>query len=100
MGGCGYRIGRFGQKLASPWRWQRGHRHRPEPGPGGLDSRPGGTPCGNGTDIEALKAQGIDKVDVAIVWVGKARPRIRISGLTVVNLRQLGVEQIIPGPRV
>ena len=44
------------------------------------------------TDEEALKAQGVDKVDVAISGIGQANFEAAI--LTVVNLRQLGVEQV------
>jgi trk system potassium uptake protein TrkA len=44
------------------------------------------------TDEEALKAQGVDKVDVAISGIGQANFESAI--LTVVNLRQLGLEQI------
>jgi trk system potassium uptake protein TrkA len=47
------------------------------------------------TDAEALRAQGIDKVDVATVGIGQGTPQGFEAGvLTVVNLRQLGVEQI------
>jgi trk system potassium uptake protein TrkA len=47
------------------------------------------------TDMEALRAQGIDKVDVAIVSVGQGTAQgFESAVLTVVNLRQLGVEQI------
>jgi trk system potassium uptake protein len=44
------------------------------------------------TDEDALKAQGVDKVDVAIVSMGQENFEAAI--LTVVNLRQMGVEQI------
>ena len=47
------------------------------------------------TDEEALKAQGIDKVDVAIVGIGQGTGRgFESAILTVVNLRQMGVKQI------
>ncbi len=49
------------------------------------------------TDEEALKAQGIDKVDVAIVGIGQgggAGKGFESAILTVVNLRQMGVPQI------
>ena len=47
------------------------------------------------TDEEALKAQGIDKVDVAIVGIGQAGGQgFQAAILTVVNLRQMGVKQI------
>jgi len=46
----------------------------------------------DGTDEEALKAQGLDKVDVAIIGIGKEGFESAI--LTVVNLRQMGVKQI------
>jgi trk system potassium uptake protein TrkA len=47
------------------------------------------------TDEEAMKAQGIDKVDVAIVGIGQGTGRgFESAILTVVNLRQMGVTQI------
>jgi trk system potassium uptake protein TrkA len=47
------------------------------------------------TDEEALKAQGIDKVDVAIIGIGQGTGRgFEASVLTVLNLRQMGVKQI------
>jgi trk system potassium uptake protein TrkA len=49
------------------------------------------------TDEEALKAQGIDKVDVAIIGIGQgagAGKGFESAILTVVNLRQMGVPQI------
>jgi len=47
------------------------------------------------TDEEALKAQGVDKVDVAIIGIGQGTGRGFTSAiLTVVNLRQMGVNQI------
>ncbi len=44
------------------------------------------------TDEEALKAQGVDKADVAIIGIGQENFQSAI--LTVVNLRQMGVKQI------
>jgi len=49
------------------------------------------------TDEEALKAQGVDKVDVAIVGIGQGGgggEGFESAILTVVNLRQMGVKQI------
>ncbi len=47
------------------------------------------------TDEEALKAQGIDKVDVVIVGIGQGTGQgFESSVLTVVNLKQLGIKQI------
>ena len=47
------------------------------------------------TDEEALRAQGVDKVDVAIVSIGQAHGQgFESAILTVVNLRQLGVPLI------
>jgi len=49
------------------------------------------------TDEEALKAQGVDKVDVAIVGIGQGRGQgqgFESAILTVVNLRQMGVKTI------
>jgi trk system potassium uptake protein TrkA len=45
------------------------------------------------TDEDALKAQGVDKVDVAIIGIGQEGFESAI--LTVVNLRQLGVKKIL-----
>jgi trk system potassium uptake protein TrkA len=45
------------------------------------------------TDEEALKAQGIDKIDVAIIGIGQEGFESAI--LTVVNLRQMGVQKIL-----
>jgi len=47
------------------------------------------------TDEEALRAQGIDKVDVAIIGIGgQGGQGFESAILTVVNLRQIGVKQI------
>jgi trk system potassium uptake protein TrkA len=47
------------------------------------------------TDEEALKAQGLDKVDVAIIGIGQGTGSgFESAILTVVNLRQMGVKQI------
>jgi trk system potassium uptake protein TrkA len=47
------------------------------------------------TDEEALKAQGIDKIDVAIVGIGQGTGQgFESAILTVVNLRQMGVKEI------
>jgi len=47
------------------------------------------------TDEEALKAQGVDKVDVAIIGIGQGTGRgFESAILTVVNLKQMGVKQI------
>ncbi len=46
----------------------------------------------DGTDEEAMKAQGVDKADVAIIALGQESFESAI--LTVVNLRQMGVKQI------
>ncbi len=47
------------------------------------------------TDMEALRSQGVDKVDVATVGIGQGKAQgFEAAVLTVVNLRQLGVEQI------
>ncbi len=49
----------------------------------------------DGTDEEALKAQGLDKVDVAIIGIGQGTGRgFESAVLTVVNLKQLGIKQI------
>jgi trk system potassium uptake protein TrkA len=47
------------------------------------------------TDEEALQAQGINKVDIAIVSIGQGTGQgFESAVLTVVNLKQLGVKQI------
>ncbi|OHB77466.1 MAG: hypothetical protein A2Z25_16945 [Planctomycetes bacterium RBG_16_55_9] len=46
------------------------------------------------TDEEALKAQGVDKVDVAIIGIGGGTGGFEAAILTVVNLRQMGVKHI------
>jgi trk system potassium uptake protein len=47
------------------------------------------------TDEEALKSQGIDKVDVAIIGIGQGTGRgFESAILTVVNLKQMGVKNI------
>jgi trk system potassium uptake protein TrkA len=47
------------------------------------------------TDEEALKAQGVDKIDVAIIGIGQGTGRgFESAILTVVNLKQMGVKQI------
>ena len=48
--------------------------------------------CLNATDEEALRAQGIDKVDVAIVGIGSA---FESAILTTVLLKQIGVPRVI-----
>lgn len=47
------------------------------------------------TDEDALKAQGVDKVDVAVVGIGQGTGQgFEAAVLTVVNLKQLGVKHI------
>ena len=47
------------------------------------------------TDEEALKAQGVDKVDVAIIGIGQGTGRgFQSAILTVVNLKQMGVNHV------
>jgi len=47
------------------------------------------------TDEEALKAQGVDKVDCAIIGIGQGTGRgFEAAVLTVVNLKQMGVKNI------
>jgi trk system potassium uptake protein TrkA len=46
------------------------------------------------TDEGALQAQGVDKVDVAIIGIGQSTGGFEAAILTVVNLRQMGVKQI------
>lgn len=47
------------------------------------------------TDEEALKAQGIDKVDVAIIGIGQGSGKgFESAVLTVVTLKQMGVKKI------
>ena len=46
------------------------------------------------TDEDALRSQGVDKVDVAIVGIGQGGRSFESSILTVVNLKTLGVPLI------
>jgi trk system potassium uptake protein TrkA len=46
------------------------------------------------TDEEALRSQGVNKVDVAIVGMGQGGRAFESAILTVVNLKKMGVEQI------
>ncbi len=48
------------------------------------------------TDEEALKAQGVDKVDIAIVGIGQGHTGggFESAILTVVNLKEMGVPQV------
>jgi len=47
------------------------------------------------TDEEAMRAQGIDKIDVVIVGIGQGTGQgFESAVLTVVNLKQMGVKQI------
>lgn len=46
------------------------------------------------TDEEALKAQGIDKVDCAMVGMGQGGRAFESAILTVVNLKTIGVKRI------
>ena len=46
------------------------------------------------TDEDALRAQGVDKVDVAIVGIGQGTRGFESAILTIVNLRAIGVKQI------
>ena len=48
----------------------------------------------DGTDEEALKSQGIDKVDVVIVGMGQGGRAFESAILTVVNLKAMGVKEI------
>ena len=46
------------------------------------------------TDADALRAQGVDRVDVAIIGMGERGRAFESAILTVVNLKQMGVPQI------
>lgn len=46
------------------------------------------------TDEEAMRAQGVDRADVAIVGMGERGRAFESAILTVVNLKQMGVPQI------
>lgn len=46
------------------------------------------------TEAEALKAQGVDKVDTAIIGIGSAQGGFEAAVLTVVNLKNLGIKNI------
>ncbi len=47
------------------------------------------------TDEEALKAQGVGKVDVAIVGMGQGGRTFESAIMTVVSLKAMGVKQIL-----
>ncbi len=46
------------------------------------------------TDEDALRAQGVDKVDVGIIGIGQGGRAFESAVLTVVNLKALGVKKI------
>ena len=46
------------------------------------------------TDEEALRSQGVNKVDVAIVGMGQGGRAFESAILTVVNLKEMGVKRI------
>ncbi len=46
------------------------------------------------TDEEALKAQGVNKADVAIISIGQGGSAFESAVLTVVNLKSMGVQKI------
>lgn len=46
------------------------------------------------TDEEALRAQGVDKVDLAVIGIGQSGRGFENAILTVVNLKQMGVPQV------
>ncbi len=46
------------------------------------------------TDEDALRAQGVDKVDVAVIGIGHTGRGFENAILTVVNLKQMGVSQV------
>jgi len=46
------------------------------------------------TDENALRSQGIDKVDIAIVGIGQSKGGFEAAVLTVVNLKNFGIENI------
>lgn len=46
------------------------------------------------TDEDALKAQGVDKVDIAIVGMGQGGRAFETAIMTVVSLKAMGVKQI------
>jgi trk system potassium uptake protein TrkA len=46
------------------------------------------------TDEDALRSQGVDKVDVAIVGIGQSGRGFESSVLTVVNLKAMGVPRV------
>ena len=48
--------------------------------------------CLDGTDEKALRAQGVDKVNVAVVGIGSD---LEVSSLTTVILKQIGVPRVI-----
>ena len=46
------------------------------------------------TDENALRSQGVDKVDVAIIGIGQNKGGFEAAVLTVVNLKNLGIPDI------
>lgn len=46
------------------------------------------------TDADALRAQGVDKVNMAIIGMGQSGHAFEAAILTVVNLRQMGINTI------
>ena len=48
--------------------------------------------CMNSTDSEALRSQGVDKVDVAVVGMGEA---FEDNVMTTVLLKKLGVPRVV-----
>jgi len=47
------------------------------------------------TDAEALRTQGVDRVDAAIVGMGKGGEAFEAAIMTVVSLKSMGIKQIV-----
>jgi trk system potassium uptake protein TrkA len=91
-------LGRFGTKLAVDLATSGAEVIAIDKGKDEIEALRDQVSCAvrlDSTDEEALKAQGVDKVDVAVVSIGQAHGHgFEDAILTVVNLKQLGVPMI------
>ena len=46
------------------------------------------------TDMDAMMAQGVNKVDVAIVGIGQGKGGFEAAILSIVNLKEMGIKEI------
>jgi trk system potassium uptake protein TrkA len=91
-------LGRFGTKLALDLATSGAEVIAIDKGKDEVEALRDQVSCAvrlDSTDEEALRAQGVDKVDVAIVSIGQAHGQgFEAAILTVVNLKQFGVPVI------